>query len=344
MSVFLIAEAGSNWKVGDDECNFNIVQKMIDAAYNARFDAVKFQFFRPNGLYVPDAGEPDYLGLDINETISKYAMPEGMLEILAEYCQEIGIEFMCTVYEPEDVWIVDKYVKRHKIASYELCHESLLREVMKTKKPIIVSTGAADEKDVRFAVDVLRYEPDVTFLHCTAAYPATAETLNLLAIKRLQGITNTARPFDLPDCRVGLSDHSENSIMAPVMAVALGATVIEKHFTLSRSLPGPDQAFALEPDGLIAMADAVQDAEDMLGDGEKTPKPWEIPLRNFATRSVQAIRNIEPGQPFSIGYNIGVLRPGNRRRGEPARLLNAIDGKAAKISYKKGDGILLSDG
>lgn len=340
-SVVIVAEAGSNWSIGGAKQNIAMAKTLIEIAKESGADVVKFQVFRPESLYVSNAGSSSYLkssGIEakMNELFEDLAMPYTMIEDLFHYSQDVGIEFMATPFSQADFLAVDRFVSRHKIASYELGHIHLLKLAAKSLKPLYLSTGAATENEIAWAVKTF-YEfggKDLTLLQCTAAYPAPAKAMNLQAIPWLK-----AR-FKGP---VGLSDHSIDPINAPVAAVALGASVIEKHFTLDRRLPGPDHAFALMPKELIKMVLAIRQASAMQGAPIKIIADEENELRNFARRGLQAIKEIFPGDIFKENDNVAILRPGGQTLGIHPQFLSTIEGKKATRYIPIGSGIMHGD-
>lgn len=339
--VFVIAEAGSNWKVGSYNQDIKRAKTLIEIAAESGADAVKFQTFRANTVYVPNAGKSDYLGKSgiknsINEIIENSEMPYEMLGELVDHCKKRNIEFMSSAFSVDDARQINKYVKIHKIASYEINHVRLLEYLASTKKPIILSTGASNYYDIDFAVRLLRknHVRKLSLLQCTAKYPSPINSLNLLSIPEM------GKKYDLP---IGLSDHSVDPIIAPVTAVGLGARIIEKHFTVNKKLAGPDHKFALEPKELKEMISAIRSAERALGDGKKRVLDVEIELRKFAVRKIQTIVNIKKGDRLVEGYNIDVLRPGKRTNGSEARFLTKINGKRVRRAIKMSDGVTLKD-
>lgn len=339
--VFIIAEAGSNWKAGSYEEDVKRAKKLIHVAARSGADAVKFQTFRADTVYVSNAGNSRYLeksGIrkSINEIFENAEMPYGMLDELAKYCRHEGIQFMSTPFSVSDAVEINKHVRIHKIASYEINHVRLLEYLARTKKPIILSTGASNYEDIDFAVNLLKkhHVNEYALLQCTAKYPAPLESLNLLTIPEMK------KRYKIP---VGLSDHSLDPIIGPLTAVGLGARIIEKHFTLDKNLAGPDHKFALEPAELMKMVESIRLAEKTLGDNRKSVLNVEEELRDFAVRRVQAINDIKKGERFTEGKNIEVLRPGNRTRGAEARFLLRINGKISKRSIKSGEGVRLQD-
>jgi sialic acid synthase SpsE len=339
--VFVIAEAGSNWRVGSPERDRQMARTLIRIAVDAGADAIKFQTFRSSDVYVVDAGPSDYLAdlgisRSINAIFEDLEMPYEMIGELAQYSREQNIEFMSTPFSIADAAAIDPHVKRHKVASYEINHVRLLQALAATGKPLIVSTGAASEEDIVFGMGTLRDAgaQDITLLQCTARYPAPLESLNLQVIPWL-----TER-FGVP---AGLSDHSRDPIAGPAAAVALGARVIEKHFTVDNRLPGPDHAFAIEPEELTAMVRSIRATEQVVGDSSKGIQSHEAELRRFAVRAIQAITDIAEGEPLVEGKNIDVLRPGKRSAGMHPRYLDSLIDRRASRAIAAGDGVSEDD-
>lgn len=235
---------------------------MIFTASVAGADAFKLQAFRADDLY-PRKSEHW-------NTVRPLELPLDWLPEIHEVCNEMQIELMVSAFSEEMVDAVDPYVKRHKVASLELTDLSLLRHIASKGKPVILSTGAATKEQVQAAISALGTIP-LTVLHCVTAYPTPPEDMNLQAMMTVSLCSRGWLPY-------GLSDHTLDPIVAPVMAVALGASVIEKHMTLSRELQGPDHAYAITPEEMTKMVQAVRTAECMMGDGEKrvmaSEKQW----------------------------------------------------------------------
>ncbi len=333
MSVFIVAEVGSNWVGGHGET-------LIDLAAAAGADAVKFQFFRGETTYAAGAGPCQHLtekgiGQDIREVFRKLEMPEAMVAHLAAYCQEKGMEFMASCFSEADFAVIDPHVKRHKIASPELHHPRLLELAARSRKPTYLSTGMSTEEEIQWAIGV--YEAaggeDLTLMQCTVAYPTPLESVNIRAIDAL---ARFGRPL-------GLSDHSRHPIVAPVMAVALGASVIEKHFTLHNLLPGPDHCWAITGEELKEMCGAIRLAEKMAGSAEKRVDPAEESLVTFSKRGLHAIAKIEVGDLLQEGKNVGILRSGRQRQGVHARLLDQVEGQLATRCISIGEGVQVGD-
>ena len=328
----MIAEAGSN------HCrDLDVALQLVDVAAEAGADAVKFQLFVADRMYPTGAGAADYLGTSesIEELISSLELPPEWIGRIAERAAERRLDFLATPFDAEAVLMLDQYVPAFKIASYELTHEPLLRSVAARGKPVLMSTGASTLDECRHAVGVLREAGahDVVVLQCTASYPAPLEALNLAAIDELR------RELGTP---VGLSDHSREVFVAAIAAVALGAVVVEKHFTLSNSLPGPDHRFALEPEELSQMVRSIREAELARGTGQKRVLPEEEELRSFARRSVFAIRAIAAGETLDEG-NIAVLRAGKLAPGAAPADFPRLLGSTAARAIAANTGVHLDD-
>jgi sialic acid synthase SpsE/RimJ/RimL family protein N-acetyltransferase len=339
--VYIVAEAGSNWRMGTKARDRAMACALIDIAAEAGADAVKFQTYRPETVYVQNAGQSDYLSeagikQDIREIFEDLAMPYELLAELAEHCRKREIDFLSTGFSPADFAAIDPFVAIHKIASYEISHPDLLRLAGRSGKPLILSTGASGEEDIEWAVRTFREAGgrDLCLMQCTADYPAPISSLNLRTLPWLQARFAVA---------TGLSDHSREPSLGPVAAVALGARVIEKHFTIDNRLPGPDHAFALVPQELKELVKQVRLAEASLGDGVKRVLPEEQELANFARRGLQAITEIVPGEILREGVNYAVLRPGKQALGVHPKYREKIEGRPASRRVPIGDGLRLSD-
>lgn len=335
--IFIVAEAGSNWKCGSYEEDLKRAKELINTAAICGADAIKFQTYRSETTYVPDAGMSSYLaphGINenINNIFERLSMPYEMIPELTKYCRERNIIFMSTPFSVNDAKQIDPYVLIHKVASFEINHVRLLEFLAETNKPIFISTGACTYEEIDFAVELVKKKGNtkIALLQCTSKYPCPLEALNLSAIPLMKSRYNLS---------VGLSDHSMDPIIAPILAVGFGANVIEKHFTLDRNLPGPDHAYALIPSELELMIKYIRNSELAKGKGQKEILKEELELRCFATRSIQATRNISKGEILLEGVNFDVLRPGNRIRGMEPRFLSYVNGKKATKDIAKGDGI-----
>ena len=314
--VFIIAEAGSNWRMGTPDRDMKMGKTLIDVAAESGADAIKFQTYRSHSVYVPNAGDSDYLseaGIkeSINEIFDDLSMPYEMIPVLAEYSKKKNIEFMSTPFSVNDAKEIDPYTNYHKIASYEISHLRLIEYVASTGKPTFLSTGGANKKEIRWALEKFSSNGGgkITLLQTTAKYPAPIESLNL---KAMSDLYDEFKEFDV---NIGLSDHSTNPIIGPVTATALGASAIEKHFTLDKKLPGPDHSFALNPTELEEMVIAIRNSEKSLGIGEKVVLKEELELRDYAQRTIQCIKPISKGDTLVEGVNIDILRSGKQKKG-----------------------------
>jgi sialic acid synthase SpsE len=316
---FIIAEAGSNHNGDIDQA-----KRLIEVAALAGADAVKFQVFRADKLYPKSAGLSDYLKMPkpIYEIVAEMEMPYEWLPQLSTYCREKDIVFLASVFDEESADRLDPHVAAFKVASYEMTDIPLVRHVAKKGKPVIISTGTANLDEVGETVSEFHQTGNdhLILMQCTAAYPAPVESLNIRAVAAMKSA------FRVP---VGLSDHSRDPLVGPLTAVAFGANLIEKHFTLSNELPGPDHRFALEPDELRLMIAKVREAEEALGSGQKVMHPIEGELREFARRSIFAVREIKRGETFT-DENIAILRCGNLKGCLEPKLFPALLGRSAQ--------------
>jgi len=339
--VYIIAEAGSNWRMGTPKRDMAMAKALIDVAVEAGADAVKFQTYKPETVYVKNAGRSGYLsdaGIteDILDIFADLSMPYEMLPELASYCRKVDIDFLSTPFSKSDFEAIDPFVPLHKIASYEISHIHLLQMAARTGKPLVLSTGASNPDDIQWAVDTFHKEggKELCLLQCTAKYPAPMAGLNLKTITWLK------EHFKVD---AGLSDHSREPTVAPVMAVALGARVIEKHYTLDNRLPGPDHSFALNPDDLKALVRQVRMAEEALGTGVKEVLPIEQELAAYARRGLQATKEIQPGEVLEEEVNFAVLRPGQQKLGLHPKHLEQIKGKKVQKLVAVGQGLSFDD-
>ena len=275
MSTFIIAEAGAN-----HNRDLSTAFKLIDAAVDAGADAVKFQTYSSNTLYA--ANTPDFAGYkDINKLIKDIELPRQWQKDLKAYCDDKGIEFMSTPFDEEAVEeLLTLGVKRMKIAGFESTDPRFVDMVASTKLPIIMSAGIGfwDGYWGKSADIFEKYGNHVTLLHCNNAYPTPMEDVFLDTMTSLKGLRNVNS--------IGFSDHTM-STLTPALAVANGATVIEKHFTLDRTMKGPDHPFALEPDQLREMVRLIREAEKVRGNKEgysKSEKNFTKARRSVVTK------------------------------------------------------------
>ena len=309
--VFVIAEAGVN-----HNGSLEMALRLADAARAAGADAVKFQTFRAEDVVTPQAVTADYQRSNTGETsqfemIKKLELDESAHRQLARHCAGQGIEFFSTPFSEDAVaMLVRLGVRRLKLPSGEITNKPLLECAADTGLPLLMSSGMATLEEVHRAVGWVaarwraagRAAPgpeNLTLLHCTSAYPAPADSLNLRAIATL------AQATGLP---VGYSDHSEG-LEAALAAVALGATVIEKHLTLDKALPGPDHLASADPAQFAAMVKAIRSVEAMLGDGLKRPQPIEQNTRDVARRSLVVLHDLPRGHRLREA-DLALRRPG----------------------------------
>lgn len=319
-STFIIAEAGSNHN-GDIE----IAKELIDVAADAGADAVKFQTFRASDLYVDDRDIVD------DPTNSTYALLENLehpydwIPELYEHCRSRGVHFMSTPFDERSAAKIAEYVPVFKVASFTLSHHPFLEELSEYNKPVIMSTGAHGREEINEAVAVLRANgvEDIALLHCVSSYPTPLEEINVRAVQTLDREFGTI---------VGFSDHTTNPVTAPAAAVALGASIIEKHFTLDKGMEGPDHSFALEPDELEKMVGVIRKTERALGDGSITVSEVESDTVERSRRLIVASRRIERGEPINREA-VQILRPGDIEKNglPPSSLEKVVRSTAAKV-------------
>jgi sialic acid synthase SpsE len=338
---FVIAEAGSNWRMGNPQRDLAMARTLIEVAAECGCDSIKFQTYKADTVYVPNAGESDYLAVagmktPIRAVFEDLQMEYEMLAELRRHCDHCDILFSSTPFSVADAQAVDPHVAFHKIASYEISHTELQTFLAGCGKPIVFSTGAAGWEDVDFAMEHLRSAGahSLALMQCTAKYPAPLDSLNLRTIATLK-----AR-YQVP---VGLSDHSRDPVIGPVAAVSVGANLIEKHFTLSNRLPGPDHLFALEPHELKQMVQGIRRCEESLGSTEKIVVDVEQELYAFARRGVQVIEPVRKGEKLVLGKNVAILRPGKQQRGAHPRYLPELLSGVANREMGIGEGVQLTD-
>ena len=305
MKTMIIAEAGVNHN-GD----IKMAKKLIDIAANAGADLVKFQTFNADRLVTQGAAKADYQILATNNTESQHGMlrklelTEYMHRELIAHCASKDIGFFSTGFDVESIdLLVGLGQELFKIPSGEITNLPYLRHIGKLDKTVILSTGMSNMDEIEAAIKVLEdsgtHRSKITVLHCTTAYPVPMSDVNLRAMQSIQDKFNVA---------VGYSDHTVG-IEIPIAAVALGATIIEKHFTTDRSLPGPDHKASLEPAELTAMIDGIRNIERALGDGVKRLMPSEITNLLIARKSIVASLPIKTGALFTE-HNLTAKRPG----------------------------------
>jgi N-acetylneuraminate synthase len=327
MSVFVIAEAGVN-----HNGSTAIALQLCDAAKQAGADAVKFQTFRAEDLVVRGAPTAQYQQRQTGDQdqfrmLQKLELSEVQHRQIKAHCDLIGIEFFSTPFSVDAVdMLVGLGVRRLKLSSGELTHHALVAHAAATQLPLLMSTGMGTMDEINEAVTWVRaargHLDDVTVLHCTSAYPAPDKALNLTAM------VSMARDLKVA---VGYSDHSLG-IEAPLAAVALGATAIEKHLTLDVNMQGPDHSASLEPAEFARMVQGIRRVSAMLGDGVKAPLPEELDTARVARRSVVAAADIAQGEVIT-GDKLMCRRPAT---GIAPRDLQLVVGRCAAFGIAAG--------
>ncbi|MDP6475586.1 MAG: N-acetylneuraminate synthase family protein [Alphaproteobacteria bacterium] len=300
-AVLIIAEAGVN-----HDGEFDRALALVDAAARAGADIVKFQAFRGRDLVAGGAPTAAYqrekTGHDEQRAmLERLELSLDQLAGIAKHCRARDMEFLCTAFDSTMIAaLTDMGMRRIKVASGELDNLPALAHVAASGLPVLLSTGMATLEEVRLAVETLRQggAGDITLLHCTSLYPAPMESVNLRAMQTLR------QHFNLP---VGYSDHSLGDHVA-VAAVALGASVIEKHLTLDHALAGPDHAASLNPDEFAAMSARLRATEVALGDGVKAPSPAELEVAEVARKSWHAATDLAAGALLAAG-DVCLKRP-----------------------------------
>jgi pseudaminic acid synthase len=325
--VYVVAELSAN-----HSGSLDVARELVRAAHAAGADAVKLQTYTADTLTIRSdrsefriGGGTLWDGRTLYDLYQEAATPwEWHADLFAE-ARRLGIDCFSTPFDASAVDFLEQFnPPAHKIASFELVDLALLRKVAVTRRPVILSTGMATLEEITDAVAALREAGcrELALLKCTSSYPAPAEEANLRTIGHLASTFN---------CPVGLSDHTLG-IACPVVAVSLGACLIEKHFTLSRKSPGPDSAFSLEPAEFAEMVRAVRMAEAMLGSVHYGLTPAEVKSRVFR-RSLFAVADIAAGERFTE-HNVRSIRPGH---GLPPKNLPQILGKRAARAISRGE-------
>ncbi|KHM51420.1 hypothetical protein NZ47_10715 [Anaerovibrio lipolyticus] len=302
--VCIIAEAGVNHN-GD----IATAKKMVNVAKDAGVDYIKFQTFVPEKLVSRYAEKAEYQKetTDAAESqlnmLRKLSLSEAEFMSLKEYCDEVGIGFISTPFDLESIDFLEKLeMDFWKVPSGEITNLPYLEKIAGTGRKVILSTGMSDIKEIKEAVKVLEEggTPEIILLHCNTQYPTPFEDVNLSAMNTIAKATGK---------KVGYSDHTKG-IEVPIAAVAMGATVIEKHFTLDKKMEGPDHKASLEPDELTQMVSAIRHIEKAVGTGKKEPTASEMGNKAIARKSIVAACKITKGEVFSES-NITTKRPGN---------------------------------
>lgn len=321
--VFVIAEAGVN-----HNGQIDLAFKMVDVAVKAGANAVKFQSFKAEKSVSRYASLANYQIQTTSKNKSQFNLLKK-LELdyeahikLKKYCEQNGILFLSSAFDLESIDNLNKLgLDIYKIPSGEITNLPYLKKIGQWNKKVIMSTGMADLSEVKDALGILissgTDKEKITVLHCNTEYPSPFEDVNLKAMLTIRNELNV---------KVGYSDHTLG-IEVPVAAVALGAEVIEKHFTLDKNMEGPDHKISLEPEELKVMISSIRNIEKSIGDGAKRPSPSEMKNKHIVRKSIVAARNINAGDVFSE-ENITVKRPGNGI--SPMRWKEIINSRASR--------------
>jgi N-acetylneuraminate synthase len=325
MRAFIIAEAGVNHN-GD----ISLAKKLIDKALIAGVDAVKFQTWKTEILVSEDASQAEYQADNTEKIESQFDMLKRLelsysdfLE-LKSYCDNVGIMFMSTPDEVESANFLKPLQSIFKIGSGELTNIPFLQHIAGFKRKVILSTGMGDLNEIQSALDALESgaieRSDITLLHATTMYPTPMKDVNLNAMQTMRDTFNTS---------VGYSDHTMGTEVS-IAAVAMGASVIEKHFTLSRDMQGPDHKSSLEPEELRFLVSAIRNIEEALGDGVKLSKPSEEKNKNIVRKFIVAKQTIKKGDLYTE-ENLGTKRTG---KGVSANIWKKVLGLQANNDYQ----------
>jgi N-acetylneuraminate synthase/N,N'-diacetyllegionaminate synthase len=335
--VIIIAEAGVN-----HNGNFENAKKLILAAANAGADYVKFQTFKADKLVSKDAQKAEYQKANLNEEgdsqydmLKKLEMSKAWHYDLIKYANECGVKFLSTGFDEDSIDFLDSLnIDLFKVPSGEITNKPYLEHIAKKGKPIVISTGMSNLQEIKDAVDVIQNHQieknKITILHCNTEYPTPMQDVNLLAMKTIQNELGL---------QVGYSDHTLG-IEVPIAAVALGAVLIEKHFTLDRNLPGPDHLASLNPDELKSMVQAIRNIELAIsGNGIKTPSESETKNIAIARKSIHLKNDLSSGHIITESDLIA-LRPGD---GISPMVWETLIGKKLIVNKLKFDKLNFSD-
>lgn len=325
--VFIIAEVGVN-----HNGSIELAKKLIDIAFDAGCDAVKFQTFKGENLVSKNAQKADYQKqtTDVNESqlemLKKLELSPDEFQELKKYCDKKKIMFLSTAFDIESAEFLNPLIPIFKIPSGEVTNLPLLRKINSFKKPVILSTGMMTLEEIKASLNELK-DCKVSLLHCTTEYPCPFEDVNLKAMQTME------KEFGL---EVGYSDHTQG-IEIPVAAVAMGAKIIEKHFTVDKNLKGPDHLASLEPQELRDMVKSIRNTEKALGSSNKQPSESEIKNIVVARKSIVAKCDIKRGETFTE-QNLTTKRPAT---GISPMMWDKIIGTTANKDYNEDDLILL---
>jgi len=323
---FIIAEAGVN-----HNGNLDMAKKLVDIAADTGADAVKFQTFKAEEVVTKNIDIANYakknIGKDMKQIdmIKTFELKYDDFKVLKEYCDKKRIMFLSSPHSFDAIDFLEDLVPAYKFSSGDITNIPALRCAAKKHKPMILGTGMSTLQEVKEAINAIKSEGNnqIVALHCTTSYPCPLEEVNLRAMPTMQKKL---------DCLVGYSDHTLGMVV-PIMATCLGATVIEKHFTLDRTLPGPDHRASLEPEELKNMVKEIRNAESALGGYDKKPTESEKKIMKFVRKSIVSKKDIEKGSVISEDM-IVIKRPGT---GVKPMELDKIIGTKAKRQIAKDE-------
>ena len=330
--TFVIAEAGVN-----HDGSVARAHDLVDRAADAAADAVKFQTFRSDALVAADAPRAAYQqgrlgsGASQHSMLASLELPLGAWRELQSHARERGILFVSTPFDERSLdLLVEMDVPAIKIGSGDATDLRLLRRAAATKRPVLCSTGMTTFGEIAVAIETIREAGgDLAILHCVSSYPAPADQTNLAVIPRLAGL------FDV---NVGYSDHTLGRL-ASIVAVALGACIIEKHLTTDRSLPGPDHRASLDPDEFATLVREIRDAEDMLGTGVKRLQPAEVEIQRVARRSLVYASDLDSGTLLAADH-LAMKRPAD---GLPPSAEPIVVGRTLRRTVRRDQRVDIAD-
>lgn len=337
-NTYIIAEIGIN-----HNDNLEIAKKMIDVAKESGCQSAKFQLFSSKNLYPKSAGKLDWkdadkeYSYDIYEAVKKFELPIEWIDELIEYCNNKKIDFMASVFDIDGLdFLVKREIKAIKLSSYTITNIPLIEACAKTGLKLIMSTGGATLSETEEAINtVLKYHNNLTILHCSIQYPTELKDVNM-------GVLDTFK-YAFPNIKIGYSDHTQEPSDAPVQAIYLGASVIEKHITLDKKMEGPDHFFALEPNELKQMVADITKAEIdyknrnfkidkvIYGSSAKICHEHEKYLRDFAYMTLFAKRDIKKGEVIKV-EDLSILRAGKKAKGLEPKYLKLFEENSVSAS------------
>jgi N,N'-diacetyllegionaminate synthase len=329
---FIIAEAGVN-----HNGSLETAKKLIDVAADAKVDAVKFQTFKAEKLVTKDANQAEYQTKNIGKEESQFDMlkrlelKDEFHKILKDYSEKKGLIFMSTPFDEDSIDFLDELgVKIFKAGSSELNNLPYLKKMASKGKPMIISTGMSTLDEIKESVSTIKkINSNLVVLHCTTNYPTHYSEVNLRAIKTMKKELN---------CLIGYSDHTEG-IIVPIVAVAMGATVIEKHLTLDKNMKGPDHKASLEPNELKEMVNKIRLVEKILGSKNKEPTKSELKISKVIRKSIITRQDISKNEKITTEMLI-IKRPGT---GLKPKHLSKVIGRKAIRNIKKDELISFND-